>query len=39
MKEQEYCVDCNGEVAVRLEDCPAYKEKLRNKRLKKEDKK
>ncbi len=39
MKEEdkEYCTDCDGEVAVRLEDCPAYTEKLR-KELKEEKK-
>ena len=27
----KYCTDCNGEVAVRLEDCPAYKAEQREK--------
>lgn len=28
-KKEGYCIDCNGEMPVRLEDCPAYKAKLR----------
>ena len=27
--EGRYCTDCKGEVAVKLEDCPRYKEALR----------
>jgi len=30
--EEKYCTDCNGEVAVRLEDCPRYKEEMRKRR-------
>jgi len=22
LESEEYCVDCNGEVAIKLEDCP-----------------
>ena len=29
----EYCIDCNGEAAVKLEDCPAYKNPVGNAEL------
>ena len=38
MNKEDYCTDCNGEAAVKLEDCPRYKEKLRKEKDPEEEK-
>jgi len=35
---EKYCTDCNGEAAVKLKDCPRYKEEIRKKEKEDKDK-